>query len=324
MFNVRNLKLSLFALGMFSSSAYSNCDHLARTLSNYMDRNNQVLSILRIAERLNNASPEYIKSSMEFSDLQSQAEILKKFLNKKTDIVSNPVSSFFNVEKKCSSFDTLFNSYFMDMVIETEFDQFLLSTDDLPVKNTFYYQDAFKGGDIKTTPYFKFGNYRDVFRYIEKSAENITSNEKVFRDAIAERFDVKKKEIEIQKEEIQQLKERIKKEELINKELEELAKQKILLEKKLRQTKRGKYSDEKDNSSNKATPSSKNISENISVTQTQAEAIIKLIEVYGYSCDSLSSAIQSSYDGSFSVTCNNWKYRYKIEDVGGNWVVTVD
>lgn len=73
---------------------------------------------------------------------------------------------------------------------------------------------------------------------------------------------------------------------------------------------------------NVATP--KHVSSDISVTRAQADAIVKLIRAYGYSCSSLSSALQSSYDGSFSVTCNNWKYRYDIEDVGGNWVVTVE
>lgn len=66
------------------------------------------------------------------------------------------------------------------------------------------------------------------------------------------------------------------------------------------------------------------VSRDISVTQTQADALIQLIRASGYSCGSLSSALQSSYDGSFSVTCNNWKYRYDVEDIGGNWRVTVD
>ena len=77
-------------------------------------------------------------------------------------------------------------------------------------------------------------------------------------------------------------------------------------------------------SSGKNKPTSEYVSKDVQVTPTQADAVIKLIRVYGYSCSTLSSALQSSYDGSFSVTCNNWKYRYDIEDIGGNWVVTVD
>jgi len=82
-----------------------------------------------------------------------------------------------------------------------------------------------------------------------------------------------------------------------------------------------------DNAANDKTeskPSVNHVSKDVSVTKTQADAIVKLLRAYGYSCSSLSSALQSSYDGSFSVTCNNWKYRYDIEDVGGNLVVTVN
>lgn len=78
----------------------------------------------------------------------------------------------------------------------------------------------------------------------------------------------------------------------------------------------------KSNYSGKYKP--KYVSEDVQVTSTQADALVNIIRAYGFSCISLSSALQSSYDGSFSVTCNNWKYRYDIEDVGGNWVVTVD
>jgi len=77
-------------------------------------------------------------------------------------------------------------------------------------------------------------------------------------------------------------------------------------------------------STKKVVPISNYVSDQVEVTRTQANAIKSLVRGYGYSCSSLSSAIQSSYDGSFSVTCDNWKYRYEVEDVGGNWVVTVD
>lgn len=83
----------------------------------------------------------------------------------------------------------------------------------------------------------------------------------------------------------------------------------------------------KDNSSTNTSQKESNpnhVSSDISVTQNQAETIVKLIQAYGYTCNTLSSAFQSSYDGSYTVTCNNWRYSYEIEDVGGNWVVTVD
>lgn len=59
------------------------------------------------------------------------------------------------------------------------------------------------------------------------------------------------------------------------------------------------------------------------VSAESARAVQKVIRLYGFKCDSVDSVIESSWDGSFSVSCNNYYYRYSIDDVGGNWVVTV-
>jgi len=60
-----------------------------------------------------------------------------------------------------------------------------------------------------------------------------------------------------------------------------------------------------------------------SVTKTQKGALQGLVKLYGYKCDSVNFALRSNWDGSFSVSCNNNRYSYKIKDVGGRWTVKV-
>ena len=56
---------------------------------------------------------------------------------------------------------------------------------------------------------------------------------------------------------------------------------------------------------------------------SQISTAQKIIKVYGYKCDNVNFALYSSWSGIISVTCNS-KYRYKIEDKGGKWVVTLE
>lgn len=62
---------------------------------------------------------------------------------------------------------------------------------------------------------------------------------------------------------------------------------------------------------------------NGSVTQQQIRATYDLILAYGYRCDTMDHIVQHAWDGNFSVSCNNYKYTYKIEDKGGNWIVSL-
>ncbi len=62
--------------------------------------------------------------------------------------------------------------------------------------------------------------------------------------------------------------------------------------------------------------------DNISVTPEIAKYMPALIIASGYTCDSLTAA-NRKWDGDFSAWCNNWQYRYSIENVGGNFVVKV-
>ena len=59
------------------------------------------------------------------------------------------------------------------------------------------------------------------------------------------------------------------------------------------------------------------------LSQAHKDLSGKLVELYGYSCDSVDNAIRSAWDGSITVYCENFRYKYEIKDVGGNWKVTV-
>ncbi|MFA6741014.1 MAG: hypothetical protein WCR78_05925 [Arcobacteraceae bacterium] len=59
------------------------------------------------------------------------------------------------------------------------------------------------------------------------------------------------------------------------------------------------------------------------LTENQINSLQKLIVLSGYTCDDVKSAIHSSWDGSIRVSCNNNRYVYEIEDIGGQWTVKV-
>lgn len=51
--------------------------------------------------------------------------------------------------------------------------------------------------------------------------------------------------------------------------------------------------------------------------------LILAVLVNGYKCDTVSSAIPYIRGGGYTIQCNNYQYKYEIEDKGGNIVVTV-
>ncbi|MFW6406727.1 hypothetical protein [Acinetobacter baumannii] len=51
--------------------------------------------------------------------------------------------------------------------------------------------------------------------------------------------------------------------------------------------------------------------------------LILAVLVNGYKCDSVSSAIPYIRGGGYTMQCNNYQYKYEIEDKGGNIIVTV-
>ena len=61
-----------------------------------------------------------------------------------------------------------------------------------------------------------------------------------------------------------------------------------------------------------------------SCTSSQESAAQSYIIAWGYRCDSVSFCMQSTWDVSIRVTCNNNRYAYRLRDKGGNWVVELD
>ncbi|MDD9884768.1 MAG: hypothetical protein OXU62_09600 [Gammaproteobacteria bacterium] len=53
-------------------------------------------------------------------------------------------------------------------------------------------------------------------------------------------------------------------------------------------------------------------------------ALVALVKLHGYRCDSISAARPFVFSRGFTLICNHFSYEYEIEDKGGNWVVTVD
>ncbi|WP_368568499.1 hypothetical protein [Acinetobacter nosocomialis] len=51
--------------------------------------------------------------------------------------------------------------------------------------------------------------------------------------------------------------------------------------------------------------------------------LILAVLVNGYKCDTVSSAIPYIRGGGYTMQCNNYQYKYEIEDKGGNIVVNV-
>jgi len=59
------------------------------------------------------------------------------------------------------------------------------------------------------------------------------------------------------------------------------------------------------------------------VTQDQVDVMQKLVILNGYKCDSVSEMLPMIFGYGFTIYCNDFRYEYKIEDKGGNIVVTV-
>jgi hypothetical protein len=76
--------------------------------------------------------------------------------------------------------------------------------------------------------------------------------------------------------------------------------------------------------SNDENKSTKETSDRTQVSTEVRNAAKELIRQSGYKCDSISFILQSSWDDSYRVTCNDDYYVYSIDNKGGNWVVSLD
>lgn len=53
------------------------------------------------------------------------------------------------------------------------------------------------------------------------------------------------------------------------------------------------------------------------MSSKQVQALAKAVRASGYSCNSISSARPFMIDNGWHITCNNWRYKYEIQDRGG-------
>ena len=57
--------------------------------------------------------------------------------------------------------------------------------------------------------------------------------------------------------------------------------------------------------------------------QKLANEASALIRRAGYKCDSISSLQRWLLSAGFDVVCNQFRYKYELEDKGGRWTVTL-
>ena len=59
-------------------------------------------------------------------------------------------------------------------------------------------------------------------------------------------------------------------------------------------------------------------------TEQVLKELVGLVRANGYRCDSITFARRMAMKSGFVMACNNARYKYEIEDRGGNWQVTLD
>lgn len=58
------------------------------------------------------------------------------------------------------------------------------------------------------------------------------------------------------------------------------------------------------------------------VSQKDAITLAKLINAYGYKCATISSVRKMIMKRGYTVYCNNFNYKFNVEDRGGKYTVT--
>lgn len=61
----------------------------------------------------------------------------------------------------------------------------------------------------------------------------------------------------------------------------------------------------------------------IEATTEQIEALVTLVRLYGYTCDSVISVAPFLLSEGYTLKCNRYRYKYEIVNKGGNWIVKV-
>ena len=58
--------------------------------------------------------------------------------------------------------------------------------------------------------------------------------------------------------------------------------------------------------------------------QTVLDELAGMIRLWGWRCDTISSARLLVFSTGYKVSCNRYRYTYLIQDRGGRWVVELD
>lgn len=58
------------------------------------------------------------------------------------------------------------------------------------------------------------------------------------------------------------------------------------------------------------------------VTDDAIRALVQLVQINGYKCDTVSGAVPFTMSTGYTLYCNNHRYTYEIKDKGGNIIVT--
>ncbi|MBD3842202.1 MAG: zinc-ribbon domain-containing protein [Campylobacterales bacterium] len=59
------------------------------------------------------------------------------------------------------------------------------------------------------------------------------------------------------------------------------------------------------------------------ISEPELTTLIAFVNMNGYKCDTVSFAMPFPSKHQYSLTCNNYRYSYEIEDIGGNPVIVV-
>lgn len=67
-----------------------------------------------------------------------------------------------------------------------------------------------------------------------------------------------------------------------------------------------------------------NIFDNSKEGLKQLDAAVAITRNQGFICDSVGGFRPMITESGFLLSCNKYRYQYKIKDMGGSWVVSVD
>lgn len=316
--------IAMTLLSPAASAKKASCEHAASALANDLGTSSLEI-VLPITDTLAAKSEYGINSSAELASLIQKAGVLKKYTERKSLLIKNPALIYFNIDKRCTNFESLFNDRYMSQVMDFEFEEYIGFNAPQDFMNFQMLKIAFQNSDISETPYFKFKNYDDVIAYINASADKIINNQSDIKKSITEQYSLKSEAIEKERQKAIKLKEDINKEEALAKKLKLMQEENERLAQELADKKIKRQSITYSSKTNAANSNvAYSVNGDIDISKAKLDTAVLLIRATGYKCEEVNSALYVSYNGSYAINCNEWRYAYKIVDEGGNWKAYLD